>query len=180
MRFPPIVALVWYMDHSSQFGRCIQTWCKTHRLVYPPESPICGWNKLCQCLLADGIQGVCQFLYRGLSGLPRVSSELLDQQNWFIWDWVVWRQLETPCAYSGCNGFINKLWRLENGLRLWLDALLRRQCNNQLGGRVAFCGWCVITTHPWNVLSKFYLFHPWKFHMFCRFDCMLATVETGG
>jgi len=80
-----------------------------------------------------------------------------------------------PCAYSGCNGFINKLRWLENGLRLWLDALLHRQRNNQSGQRVAFCGWCVITTHPWNMLSKFYLFHPWKFHMFCHFDCMLAS-----
>jgi hypothetical protein len=79
-----------------------------------------------------------------------------------------------PCSYLGCNRFMNKLGRLENGSWLWLDALLCGRWDNQSGWRVAVCGWCGIETHPWNVLHKFNLFHPWKFYIYCRFDCMLA------
>jgi hypothetical protein len=38
-------------------------------------------------------------------------------------------------------------------------------------------GWCIVKTHPWNMLGKWdlhLLFHPWKFDLFDRFDCMIA------
>ncbi len=36
-------------------------------------------------------------------------------------------------------------------------------------------GWCIVEAHPWNLLGKFnLLFHPWKFDVFDRFDCMFV------
>ncbi len=36
-------------------------------------------------------------------------------------------------------------------------------------------GWCIVEAHPWNFLGKFdVLFHPWKFDVFDRFDCMFV------